>query len=141
MQMIMSRHHRRLYGFPENLVLRIPPSPKYLNKIGVKHKGRIRLLDPESIVFCKAENKTTLVYTETQSHPLHGGIRLDMLEVKLARYGFFRSHRSYLINLEYIIEVVTWFNGKYLLTMADQQKTEVPVSRRRVKSLKQRLAL
>lgn len=140
-QIMISRHRRHRYGHLENLVRGVPPSQNFLTKISVEHKGRIRLLDPESIVFCKAENKATLAYTEVQSHPLHGATSLDMLEARLTKYGFFRSHRSYLVNLAYVKEVVSWFNGKYLLTMADHQKTEVPVSRRRAKSMKEQLGL
>jgi DNA-binding LytR/AlgR family response regulator len=140
-QLMSARHHRQLYSQLENLPQGVTVSRNYLAKISVEHKGKIRLLDPESIVFCKAENKATLAYTESQCHPLHGATSLDMMEAKLARRGFFRSHRSYLVNLAYIKEVVTWFNGKYILTMADQQKTEVPVSRRRARSLKEHLGL
>lgn len=140
-KIVIGRHHRQLYGQLENLVRDMPSAQNYLAKISVEHKGRIRLLDPDSIVFFKAENKATLAFTETQSHPLHGATSLDMLDAKLAKRGFFRSHRSYLVNLACVKEVVSWFNGKYLLTMADEQKTEVPVSRRRAKAMKERLGL
>ena len=66
---------------------------------------------------------------------------LDDLEPKLSNHGFFRSHRGYLVNLARIKEVVPWFNGKYLLTASDRTASELPVSRRRVKSLKHRLGL
>lgn len=135
--------HRRgaLCGKLEQLVESIQPPGNGITKISVEHRGRILLLDPEGIVFCKAENKGVLAHTSDRCYSLHGQTSLDDLESKLAQRGFFRSHRSYLVNLACVKEVVAWFNGKYILTTTDSNATEVPVSRRRVKPLKHRLGL
>jgi len=61
---------------------------------------------------------------------------LNELEQKLAPSGFVRPHRSFLININHVREVIPWFNGSYKLIMDDRERTEVPVSRYNVKDLK-----
>lgn len=140
-QMMLARMQGALCGQLEMLMARIHPPANNIAKISVEHKGRILLLDPESIVYCKAENKGILACTESHCYSLHGPTSLDDMESKLKGRGFFRSHRGYLVNLACVKEVVSWFNGKYILTTTDRASTQVPVSRRRVKSLKIRLGL
>lgn len=140
-QLLVNRRKGVLCGQLEKLVGRIQPSAPRLTKISVEHKGRILLLEPESIVYCRAKKKGILAYIDGRAYKIHSTVSLDHLESKLKGCGFFRCHRSYLVNLVYVKEVIVWFNGKYILTMSDQKSTEVPVSRRRSKALKQRLGL
>lgn len=140
-QLMIGQRQGKLCGQLEKLVEHIHSRRNELTKISVEHRGRILLLDPENIVYCKAENKTILACTEKQCYTLYGTASLDQLESKLKRYGFFRSHRGYLVNLACVKEVAPWFNGKYILTTSRRAATEVPVSRRRVRSLKIQLGL
>lgn len=125
----------------EQLVQRLSNEPANVSRISVESKGRIRVLDPKQIVYFKAENKGINVFTRDSSFLLYGQSSLDDLEKKLMLQSFFRTHRSFLVNLASIKEVIPWFNGRYLVTIADEAETEVPVSRQRVKSLKQHLGL
>lgn len=140
-RLMIDRQQEALCGQLEEMVARLQPAPRAVNKISVEHQGRILLLDPEDIVYFKAEKKAILACTESRCFMLHGLTSLDNLQSKLSGFGFFRSHRGFLVNLTCVKEVVPWFNGKYILTANDQAGTEVPVSRRRVKSLKHRLGL
>ena len=139
--LMLTQRQGSLCGQLEKLVGRIAPPANPIAKISVEHKGRILLLDPDKIVYCKAEKKEILVCTDRPCYTLHGTVSLDTLEFRLKTYGFFRSHRGYLVNLACVKEVAPWFNGKYVLTTTDQASTEVPVSRRRVKPLKAQLGL
>lgn len=88
----------------------------------------------EKILFAKAEEGEVFVHT------IDGRFRtrstLGELEQKLSSIGFFRSHRSYLVNSAHVREVIPWFNGSYKLVMGDKEKTEIPVSRYNVGDLK-----
>lgn len=55
--------------------------------------------------------------------------------------NFFRCHKSYIVNLDKIKEVYSWFNGTYKLIIDDFEKTEVPVSRLHVKEIKSELGI
>jgi len=50
---------------------------------------------------------------------------------------FWRPHRSYLVNIHHIKEVVPWFKSSYMLKMNDKKQTEVPVSRQQTKRLRE----
>lgn len=140
-KLMLTQREGALCGKLEKLVEHIHMLANPIIKVSVEHKGRILLLNPDRIVYCKAEKKEILVCTDAQCYTLHGTVSLDALEQKLETHGFFRSHRGYLVNLACIKEVAPWFNGKYILTTTDQASTEVPVSRRRVKPLKTQLGL
>jgi DNA-binding LytR/AlgR family response regulator len=61
---------------------------------------------------------------------------LNELEQILSAHSFLRTHRSSLINSNYVLEIVPWFNGSYKLVMNDGEKTEIIVSRYHAKDLK-----
>ncbi|MDF2524152.1 MAG: two component transcriptional regulator, LytTR family, partial [Clostridiales bacterium] len=61
---------------------------------------------------------------------------LTELETKLDPNIFFRCHRNFIVNLYKIKQVDPWFNNTYQLTMNDKNKTLVPISRNRAKSIK-----
>ena len=138
---LQSRRQEPLTTQMEQLVKQLDQGPKEIVKISVESKGRIRVLDPGEILYCKAENKGITVATKNRSFLLFGQASLDELEKKLTSQSFFRTHRSYLVNLACIKEVIPWFNGRYIVTTTDDPATEVPVSRRRVKELKKMLGL
>ena len=125
----------------ERLVRHLDQPPRELIKISVEYKGRIKVLDPGEIIFCKAENKGVTVKTGKKAYLLRGQGSLDDLENKLTPLSFFRAHRSFLVNLSSIKEVIPWFNGRYIVAMADDETSEVPVSRKKVRQLKQLLGL
>ena len=54
---------------------------------------------------------------------------------------FWRAHRSYLVNINHIKEVVPWFKSSYMLKMSDKRQSEIPVSRAQTKRLRELLKL
>jgi DNA-binding LytR/AlgR family response regulator len=88
----------------------------------------------EKIMFAHA--KEGEVFVHTTDGRFHARCTLSDLELKLAAVGFFRSHRSYLVNGSYVREVIPWFNGSYKLVMGDKDVTEIPVSRYNVADIK-----
>lgn len=89
---------------------------------------------PDMIIFIRSEEGELLV--QAMDGRYRTRCTLNELELKLAPSGFVRPHRSYLININHVREVVPWFNGSYKLIMDDHGRTEVPVSRYNVKDLK-----
>ena len=112
-----------------------------MNRLPVEKKGHVLLIDPSEILFCKAEDKKVMVYSQNDLFSCHGGQTLEELAKKFKFHSFFRTHRAYPVNLDHVREVISWFSGRYLLVMSDKSATEVPVSRNRVKDLKQKLGL
>ena len=54
---------------------------------------------------------------------------------------FWRAHRSYLVNINRIKEVVPWFKSSYQFRMDDKKQTEIPVSRAQTKRLRELFGL
>jgi len=94
---------------------------------------------PDQIMFVCSENGENRVQVGQES--LRSRWTLQELERRLAPFGFFRPHRSWLVNCDHVREVVPWFNGGYKLVMADKERTEIQVSRYQIKELKQRFTL
>lgn len=67
-------------------------------------------------------------------------LSISEFHTRLPQEQFFRCHRSYLVNLSKIKEIIPWFNNTYLLRLHDLN-VEVPVSRSKVKEFRQIMRL
>ncbi|AAK79636.1 DNA-binding LytR/AlgR family response regulator [Clostridium acetobutylicum] len=106
---------------------------KYIiNKIPCENKGKIVLVDVNDIYFFYIKSEKT--YVKLNDIIYVTSSTLNDMEKKT---GFFRAHRSYLVNLNKIFEIYSWFNGTYKLIMSDYRKSEIPVSRGNVRKLKE----
>lgn len=110
-----------------------------LLKIPAYKNDRIIPLAPDRILCARAAEGDVLIQTFDGQFMTKS--TLNDLEQKLASYGFIRTHRSSLVNLQHIAEIIPWFNGSYKLVMSDRQKTEILVSRYHAKELKKHFDL
>ena len=62
---------------------------------------------------------------------------LEELAEALDSESFWKPHRSFLVNIHYIKEVVPWFNATYMLKMDDKKQTQIPVGRSQVKRMRE----
>ena len=113
------------------------------SKILLKAAGRLILVSQKDICFASIEEGTITVVTagmsgmEGQSNCRTLEELLDSLDSNL----FWRAHRSYLVNINRIREVVPWFKSSYQLRMDDKKQTEIPVSRAQTKRLRELFGL
>jgi two-component system response regulator LytT len=107
-------------------------------RLAVEDEGRIVYLSPTDITYLFREDRETIICTKARKYSSRTPIK--DLEGKLRGYPFFRTHKSYLVNLNKIEELIPWFNGAYQVKVVGQ-KEEIPVSRNYVKSLRERLEL
>lgn len=114
------------------IIDKIDREEKLVKRIPCERKGKIVLVDVKDIYFCFIENEKTYVKTKDEQYLV--GYTLHQIEEKTE---FFRAHRSYLVNMDNIKEMYSWFNGTYKLVMNDNKKTEIPISRNNVKKLKE----
>ncbi|WP_126429439.1 LytR/AlgR family response regulator transcription factor [Brevibacillus marinus] len=104
-----------------------------LSKLLLDDGNRLVVIDPDSILYAERDDRLINIYTSQQRFT--SKMTLQQLEQKLAAYPFFRTHRSYLVNLNYVYELIPWFNGAYNVTLKDKQRTQIPVSRSYAKEL------
>jgi two-component system, LytTR family, response regulator LytT len=110
-----------------------------IERVPVEKAGKKLLLAVEDIYYVMAKDDYSYLYTDAERYL--STISLAQLETKLEVRGFFRVHRRFLVNLSQVKEVVPMYGGTLLLTLKDKASTQVPVSRRRVPSLKKALGL
>jgi two-component system LytT family response regulator/two-component system response regulator LytT len=105
-------------------------------KIVVQAQSRLLLIDQKDICYAAIDEGTISVATPTlegQSKCRTLEELLDLLDPSI----FWRAHRSYVVNINHIKEVVPWFKSSYQLRMADKKQTEVPVSRAQTRRLRE----
>jgi len=108
-----------------------------LGRIPVRLDGEIRLVPACDVLYCVAEaGRVTLVMPGGR---MRGSGRIGPLARQLEPLGFFRSHRAYLVNLEYIRSVIPWTRNAYSLTLEGNK--EVPLSKHRLGALRQVLGI
>ncbi len=112
------------------------PAKTSTAKIVLRVGGRLLLVDQRDICFASIEEGTISVVTHAIEG--HSNCRtledlLDQLDPKL----FWRAHRSFVVNIQRIQEVVPWFKSSYQLRMEDRRHTEIPVSRAQTKRLRE----
>lgn len=107
--------------------------------VPTEKEGKTIPVAVEDIVFITAEGDNVFVQTATET--LRTRFTLQVLADRLPAERFFRCHRSFLVNIYQVKEIIPYFNGTYLLGMKDRAHTKVPVSRGNAKRLKQLFGL
>jgi|SRR5271165_810831 len=105
-------------------------------KVLLKSAGRLLLVDQKDICYAWIEDGIITVVTtnmEGQSNCRTLEELLDSLDPNV----FWRAHRSYLVNIQRIKEVVPWFKSSYQIRMDDRKQAEIPVSRAQTKRLRE----
>jgi len=127
----------------ETLVRMLESQKPSASKILLKSMGRLFLINQKDICFASIEDGVISVVTggangmEGQSNCRTLEELLDSLDPNL----FWRAHRSFLVNINHIKEVVPWFKSSYQLRLDDKKQTEIPVSRAQTKRLRELFGL
>ncbi len=103
-------------------------------KIPVRLEDKVILVNPAEILFIEAEGGHTRL--KMADGNLSTQFTLNELEERLFRSGFFRAHRSYLVNLQHIKEIIPYTRNSYSLRLDDQAATEIPLSKAAAGELK-----
>jgi two-component system, LytTR family, response regulator LytT len=107
-------------------------------KLALEVNGEIIYLEPKEILYIVRDDKVTKLITK--SGEFEAKTPLKDLESRLQNFGFFRIHKSFLVNLEYVNRLSPWFNGAYQLELEGRKET-LSVSRNYVKALRLRLEI
>jgi two-component system LytT family response regulator/two-component system response regulator LytT len=105
-------------------------------KIVVRAQSRLLLVDQKELCFASIEDGTISVVTRTVEGESNCRTLEELMD-QLDPEQFWRAHRSFLVNLHHIREVVPWFKSSYQLRMDDRKQTEIPVSRSQTKRLRE----
>jgi len=119
----------------DTLVKMLEQQRPQTTKILLKANSRLFLVDQKEICFASIEDGVITVVAQN----MEGQSNCRTLEELLASLDgnlFWRAHRSYLVNINRIKEVVPWFKSSYQIRMDDKKQTEIPVSRAQTRRLR-----
>ena len=109
-------------------------------RLALKVGERFMLVQAEEIIYASLVDDSITVVTH--QHAGTSNYRtLDELQDRLDPAVFWRVHRSHLVNINKIREIVPWFSRNYILKMKDEKATEIPVSRTQTRRLRDYLKL
>jgi len=106
------------------------------SKIPLESDNRIILASPDEIFFFESLGKDIKAFLYDDVFLLPNEATMEKLEKRLYWKGFFRTHRSFIVNMDKISEFYPMFAGKYEVVMKNKDSSKIPVSRTRVKGFK-----
>jgi two-component system response regulator LytT len=109
-------------------------------QVAIKVGERFMLVQADEIVYASLTDESINIVTGQVSGTSNFR-SLDDLQARLDPEVFWRVHRSHLVNINKIKEIVPWFSRNYILRMKDAKGTEIPVSRAQTKRLREYLKL
>jgi len=131
---------RPLHDQIERIVQLVAERQTRKERLAIKVGERFMLVQAEEIIFASLLDEGIVVVTDQHSGTSNYRT-LDELHERLDPGVFWRVHRSHLVNINKIKEIVPWFSRNYILRMKDEKSTEIPVSRTQTRRLREYLKL
>lgn len=110
-----------------------------IEKIQTKKNDKTILFNPPEIDYIESVDGEIMVNVAGVSY--NCSLTLQELEKRLRVYGFYRCHRSYIVNLQKVREIITWTKNSYSLKLSVGDGTVVPLSRNKLSELKELLGI
>ena len=118
----------------------VPRATLQRTKLLVKSNNRSFIVDANDVIYATIDDGLiTIVAAGIEGQSNYRTI--EELQSNLDPDVFWRVHRSFLVNINRIKEVIPWFKSSYQLRMDDKRQTEIPVSRVQTKRLRALLKL
>jgi DNA-binding LytR/AlgR family response regulator len=145
----LQRVRRRLAFAPADLPLNdqfaqlvraMADKPSRREQVAVKVGETFTLVQADEIIYASLVDESITIVTGSVSGTSNDRT-LDELQARLHPEVFWRVHRSHLVNINRIKEIVPWFSRNYILRMKDAKGTEIPVSRSQTRRLREYLKL
>jgi two-component system LytT family response regulator/two-component system response regulator LytT len=133
-------HDQPLSGQLEQLMRLMAGQKDRREQVAVKVYDRFVLVQADDIIHASlVEDSITIVTGQVSG--TSNDRTLDELHARLDPEVFWRVHRSHLVNINKVKEIVPWFSRNYILRMTDAKATEIPVSRSQTRRLRDYLKL
>jgi two-component system LytT family response regulator len=106
---------------------------RHLTRLAVRDRDRIRVLDVQEVDWIGVENEQVMIHAGERSFAIRRTVA--ELEAQLDPASFFRAHRSAIVNLDRVQEIIPWFKGSHKLRLTTG--AEVDLSRARARALRE----
>ena len=110
----------------------------HIDRITLRKNEKLVVLDANDIYYCEAHKHEVNVYTKDEHFIVNSSI--SDFHKKLKQDSFFRCHRSYIVNIDKITEIIPWFNNTYMLKLKGLD-AEIPVSRQNIPLFKKLMGI
>ncbi|WP_200416604.1 response regulator transcription factor [Virgibacillus salexigens] len=115
------------------------PTTANLFKISAKVDDKMILFDPPEIDYIESQVGKAMIVINEESYAMDA--TLAEVEQKLKVYGFYRCHRSYIVNLQKVREIITWSKNTYSLRINNKIQSTIPLSRTKIQDIQEKLSL
>jgi two-component system, LytTR family, response regulator len=105
-------------------------------KLMLKSQGRLLLVDAGDVV-CASIVDSIITVSARDFEGTSNYRTIEELMEQLDSDRFWRPHRSHMVNIDHIKEVLPWFKSSYMLKMADRKHSQIPVSRQQTRRLRE----
>lgn len=109
------------------------PTVDKLFKISAKVDDKVILFDPPEIDYIESQDGKSQIVINNESYTMDS--TLAEIEKQLELYGFYRCHRSYIVNLQKVREIITWSKNTYSLRIENNIQSTIPLSRTKVQEI------
>jgi len=109
------------------------PAVSGLYKIPAKTGDKVILFDPTEIDYIESQDGKAQLVLNDEHFVIDAS--LSQIEKKLEMYGFYRCHRSYIVNLQKVREIITWSKNTYSLRLQNRAESTIPLSRTKVQEI------
>ncbi len=113
----------------------LPQKQEYLQFLTLQFTDHSLVVAVDDIVYFSVEAGTVYAHLKKKKGPLRYR-SIKTLEKDLDPGKFVRVHRKYLVNVAHVREIVNWFKNAYHIILDDEQRTELPLSRRGARDLR-----
>ena len=110
-----------------------------LSKLPLNIDKKTIMMEISDVVYIESQNRVCIIHTIKGDYQDNN--TLNYFEDRLSSKGFFRIQKSYLVNLNHVKEMYPWFNGTYCIKMSGYNDVALPVSRKKIKLLKDLLCI
>lgn len=110
-----------------------------LDKLCVFQNNRFILMDTDEIQYIESRKNDIIVHARDGEY--HCNYSLKELEERFKKKKFIRTHKSYIVNIDFINEIIPWFNYTYKIKIKEKENIEIPVSRNYLKKFKRLLGI
>ncbi|MDN5388932.1 LytTR family transcriptional regulator DNA-binding domain-containing protein [Bacillus sp. LB7] len=108
-------------------------------KVPAKVDDKMILFDPLEIDYIESQDGKAMIVVQDESYAMDS--TLAEIEKKLAVYGFYRCHRSYIVNLQKVREIITWSKNTYSLRIDNKSQSTIPLSRTKIQDIQEKFSL
>ena len=123
----------------ENLLLALDRARPPTTRIAVRRGAKVVLVEPSAIIFCRAEDKYTVLYTADGEHVVDRTI--EDLAATLDPTTFLRVHRSAIVNLAFVKDLTAIEGGRFVVSMTTPPGTQIYASRAGAKMLREKFRI